>query len=87
MEILREVETALQEHRIDLGLVEGIFRLPNLKYTLFLRDELVAVVRAHSKLDVRERLFRRICRIFRWFYAKGGLERWMCSNVLFPGRI
>ena len=32
----RGVEAALQEHRIDLGLVEGIFRLPNLKYTLFL---------------------------------------------------
>lgn len=29
----RGVEVALQEHRIDLGLVEGIFRLPNLKYT------------------------------------------------------
>ncbi len=33
----RGVETALQEHRIDLGLVEGIFRLPNLKYTLFFK--------------------------------------------------
>ena len=46
----RGVETALQEHRIDLGLVEGIFRLPNLKYTLFLEDELVAVVHSNSKL-------------------------------------
>lgn len=46
----RGVETALQEHRIDLGLVEGIFRLPNLKYTLFLKDELVAVVHSNSKL-------------------------------------
>lgn len=27
----REIETALQEHNIDLGLVEGVFRLPNLK--------------------------------------------------------
>ena len=46
----RGVETALQEHRIDLGLVEGIFRLPNLKYTLFLKDELVAVVHSNSRL-------------------------------------
>lgn len=46
----REIEVALQEHRIDLGLVEGIFRLPNLKYTTFLEDELVAVVRTNSKL-------------------------------------
>ena len=46
----RGVEVALQEHRIDLGLVEGIFRLPNLKYTAFLQDELVAVVHMRSKL-------------------------------------
>lgn len=47
----REVETALQEHRIDLGLVEGIFRLPNLRYETFLSDELVAVVHTHSHLS------------------------------------
>lgn len=46
----REIESALQEHRIDLGLVEGIVRLPNLKYTAFLEDELVAVVHTRSKL-------------------------------------
>ena len=31
-----EIEAALQEHRIDLGLVGRVFRLPNLKYTTFL---------------------------------------------------
>ena len=41
----REVENALQEHRIDLGLVEGVSRLPGLKYSRFLDDELVAVAR------------------------------------------
>ena len=41
----REVENALQEHRIDLGLVEGVARLPGLKYSRFLDDELVAVAR------------------------------------------
>ena len=46
----REVENALQEHRIDLGLVEGNIRLSNLKYTSFLNDELVAVVHTRSKL-------------------------------------
>lgn len=46
----RDVENALQEHRIDLGLVEGTLRLPNLKYTSFLKDELVAVVHSHCKL-------------------------------------
>ena len=39
----RGVETALQEHRIDLGLVEGIFRL-------------VAVVHAHTKLDIQDEI-------------------------------
>jgi len=52
----REIETALQEHRIDLGLVEGIFRLPNLKYTAFLQDELVAVVHTKSKLTMRDEI-------------------------------
>lgn len=52
----REIEAALQEHRIGLGLVEGVFRLPNLKYTTFLEDELVAVIRTNSKLAVGEEI-------------------------------
>lgn len=52
----REVESALQEHRIDLGLVEGILRLPTLKYTPFLQDELVAVVHTRSKLKVGDEI-------------------------------
>lgn len=51
----REIEAALQEHRIDLGFVEGVFRLPN-RYTTFLEDELVAVVRTGSKLAVGEEI-------------------------------
>lgn len=50
----RGVELALQEHRIDFGLVEGIFRLPNLKYTLFLKDELVAVVHTRNRLALAD---------------------------------
>jgi len=46
----RAIEKALEEHRIDLGLVEGIVRQPTLKYTSFLEDELVAVVHTKSKL-------------------------------------
>ena len=46
----RFIETALQENRIDLGIVEGIVRLPQLKYTSALDDELVAIVDAHGKL-------------------------------------
>lgn len=46
----RFVESALQDHRIELGIVEGIIRLPHLKYTTFLEDELVAVVHTQHKL-------------------------------------
>ena len=46
----RNVEQALQEHNIDLGMVEGVFRLPNLKYEPFLHDELVPVVCTSSAL-------------------------------------
>ena len=46
----RFIETALQDNRIDLGIVEGIVRLPQLKYTSALDDELVAVVDAHGEL-------------------------------------
>lgn len=49
-----DVEKALQEHRIDLGLVEGNVRQPNLKYTPFLKDELVAVVHTGSKWSDRD---------------------------------
>lgn len=52
----REIEAALQDHRIDLGLVEGISRLPNLKYTTFLKDELVAVVNARKGLSFPEEI-------------------------------
>ena len=52
----REIEMALQEHRIELGLVEGILRLPNLRYTSFMKDELVAVVHAKSKLSLSDEI-------------------------------
>lgn len=52
----RDIEAALQEHSIDLGLVEGVFLLPNLKYTTFLEDELVAVTRTGSKLPVDDEI-------------------------------
>lgn len=50
----RNVEKALLEHTIDLGMVEGVFRLPNLKYEPFLCDELVPVVHSSSPLAKRE---------------------------------
>ena len=52
----REIEAELQAHSIDLGLVEGVLRLPNLKYTTFLEDELVAVVRTGSDLPVGDEI-------------------------------
>lgn len=47
----RFIESALQDHRIELGIVEGISRLPHLKYTCFLEDELIAVVPTRGKLN------------------------------------
>lgn len=47
----RDIETALQQHHIDLGLVEGYQQLPTLHYEKFLKDELVAIVSTHSELS------------------------------------
>lgn len=52
----REMEAALQEHRIDLAMVEGVTRLPNLRYTPILEDELVIVVRTGSRLPVDDEI-------------------------------
>ena len=41
----REVEAALAADKIDIGMVEGNIRQPQLKYTPFMDDELVAIVR------------------------------------------
>ena len=47
----RFIENSIQNHDIDLGMVEGIIRLPQLKYTTFMEDELVAVVHPHNRLS------------------------------------
>lgn len=52
----RDIESALLQNHIELGLVEGVARLPNLKYTLFLQDELVAVVHTKSKFASLEEI-------------------------------
>lgn len=46
----RDIERALIEHRIDLGMVEGSSRLLNLRYTPFIKDELVVVTSTESSL-------------------------------------
>jgi LysR family transcriptional regulator, transcriptional activator of the cysJI operon len=43
-----EIESELINHHIDLGLIEGDKRLPNLKYTHLMDDELVAITSAKS---------------------------------------
>ena len=40
-----EIENMLHAQKIDIGLIEGPSRKPYLKYTPFLRDEIVAIVR------------------------------------------
>jgi DNA-binding transcriptional LysR family regulator len=45
-----DIEDALQEGKIDIGLVEGITVQPHLKYTTFKDDELIAIVGKNSSL-------------------------------------
>lgn len=51
-----EIEQALMAHEIDLGLVEGGSRQRVLSYVPFMKDELVAVARAHNRLNLPEEL-------------------------------
>ena len=44
-----DIEKELLNHHIDLGLIEGNKRLPNLKYTHFMDDELVAITSTKSR--------------------------------------
>lgn len=44
----REVEASLLSGRIDFGMVEGAIRQPQLRYTPFMNDELVAIVSTSS---------------------------------------
>lgn len=46
----RFIERALDNHDIDLGMVEGISRLPTFTYTPFLDDELIVLCSAHNKV-------------------------------------
>lgn len=46
----KEVEKALMDNRIDLGMVEGVLRQPQLKYTPFLDDQLVPIVSCKGAL-------------------------------------
>lgn len=44
-----DIEKELLSHHIDLGLIEGNKRLPNLKYTHFMDDELVLITSTKSR--------------------------------------
>ena len=52
----RHIENALQENSIDVGMVEGVFRVPNLRYEPFLCDELAPVACCSGKWNVPEEL-------------------------------
>ena len=49
----REIEAALMDGKIDIGLVEGIVRQPSCKYSFLMKDELVAIVRSGHPLTLR----------------------------------
>lgn len=52
----REIETALLSDRIDIGMVEGIISQPQLKYSTFMNDELVAIVNSRNQLCQKEEI-------------------------------
>lgn len=52
----REIEAALCAGQIDIGMVEGVVRQPQLKYTAFMKDELVAMVSTKGALAGKEEL-------------------------------
>jgi DNA-binding transcriptional LysR family regulator len=47
----RNIEQMLKDGRIDVGMVEGISRQPELRYTNIMKDELVAIVHEGSKMS------------------------------------
>ena len=57
------VEQQLHAHAIDLGLVEGSSHQPDLKYSHFMRDELVAVVAAKNSSITDEISLEQLTRI------------------------
>lgn len=50
----REIEDALSSDIIDIGMVEGVIRQPQLKYTSFMDDGLVAIVRSDNTQLTKE---------------------------------
>lgn len=50
------IERKLLEKKIDIGLVEGVSRLPNLKYTPFMEDELVLITSSGSKYAEKDEI-------------------------------
>ncbi len=51
-----EIEEALESGRIDLGMIEGIKRQQQFKYSPFMDDELVAMVRAENPLAEKDEI-------------------------------
>lgn len=52
----REIEQALTERRIDIGLTEGCSRQPGLRYQPFMEDELVVVAPVAGRADLPEEI-------------------------------
>jgi DNA-binding transcriptional LysR family regulator len=51
-----DVEQALLKKEIELGIIEGISRQPQIKYDEFLQDEIVLICNTHSKLLKKDSL-------------------------------
>jgi DNA-binding transcriptional LysR family regulator len=51
-----DVEAELISGKIDIGMVEGIIRQPQIKYSAFMKDELVAIVNSENPLAERSKV-------------------------------
>ena len=70
-----QVEQALGDHAIDLGLVESVSRRQGLHYTLFRSDELVLVARPGREVCRTESVTPKRCATSRWCCARAVPER------------
>lgn len=51
-----QIEVALQSHEIDLGVIEGYSKKPDIKYTPFIKDEIVLVAGSKNPLAKKQNL-------------------------------
>lgn len=49
-----EMSRALLDHKIDIGIVEGVDKVQNIRYSLFREDKLVGITAKNTKMDIKK---------------------------------